>query len=359
MKRISLLISVLMLLSLMLIFGCDMGSGNGGGTSIDYNKDVEVVAPQDITLENFTPSENETYYTSKGLTLWAEINGEFLKIDYFTLDGNKRVYDNLYLYKDDYFFMLTDDNTDMYASLKSPTNEYLEEEKQQGQDVQINVKKSGIYKIIFDVDTLKFDLEYKSEIETPVYYTIKNCSIYSIATSWVEMSLNPENSEEFYISNFNIEKGKTISFFNNIHVSNYKVTLDEKTNEKYAHARKTSVTVNIGGSYDVYINSKTYEVRLELKNPDSASYGCVYYDGADFITLEPYDISAPYIFKYTITAEKYDSVPSFYSSAYREYALGFQESDILTARGSFKNDGTYNVTINLKTFEILVEAATE
>ena len=32
-----------------------------------------------------------------------------LNVNYFSLDGSKRVYDNLYLYEDDYFYMLSDD----------------------------------------------------------------------------------------------------------------------------------------------------------------------------------------------------------------------------------------------------------
>ena len=71
---------------------------------------------------------------------------------------------------------------------------FAEEEKQSGEEVQINFKKQGVYKVIFDVDTHKFDLEYKREITNPVYYTIKDCSFYTLRTSWVEMSVNPNNS---------------------------------------------------------------------------------------------------------------------------------------------------------------------
>lgn len=52
------------------------------------------------------------------------------------------------------------------------------------------------------------------------YYTIKNCSIYSEATKWVEMSVNPTNEDEFVINSFSIGAGDCVCFFNNIHVSN-------------------------------------------------------------------------------------------------------------------------------------------
>ena len=344
--------------------GCGMG---GGGTSIpDYNADIQAVAPEHIEMEHFTAEEGVTYYTSQGLSLWMEVNGAFLEMDYFSVDGNKRVYDNLYFYEDDYFYMLADDNTDIYASLGDANDvEYAEEEKEQGYDIQINVKKSGIYKLVFDTDTLKFDMEYKAEIQTPVYFTIKNCSIFSLATNWVEMSVNPDNADEFVIHNFSVEAGKIISFYNNIHISNYKVTLAEGTNNKLASARKTVVTANVGGNYNIYINRKTYVVRLELLNPDTATYGCVYYDGTDFIELQPCEVDVPYIFRQRIEVDTdyTTSIPSFHSTSYRTYQLTVVDTeDVLMGSGRnyyFKKAGTYDVIINLKTFEISAERVPE
>lgn len=216
--------TLLILISGISLVGCDMGTGTPAIP--DYNADVQVVEPENIDVENFIAEEDTTYYTSPGFSLWMEVNGAFMEMDYFSLDGDKRVYDNLYFYVDDYFYIVTDDYKDLYASLGDSADlEYAEEEKEQGYDIQINVKKAGIYKLTFDVKTLKFDMEYKAEIETPVYYSIRNCSIYSKATSWVEMSVNPANVDEFVISNFSIGAGETVSFYNNVHVSNYKVTL--------------------------------------------------------------------------------------------------------------------------------------
>lgn len=364
-KFLFLVLSLLVVMSGILLVGCNM---DGGGTEIpDYNADVQIVTHENIDAEHFVVDENVTYYTSPGLLLSIEINGEFMVMDYFSLDGDKRVYDNLYLYVDDYFYMVTGDYKDLYASLDDSVDlEYAEEEKEQGYDVQINVKKAGIYKLTFDVKTLKFDLEYKSEIVTPVYYTIKNCSIYSVATNWVEMSVNPANEDEFVINNFNVEAGKIISFFNNIHISNYKVTLDESVNNKLASARKTHVTINVGGSYNVYINRKTYVVRLELTNPDTANYSCVYYDGTDFITLEPIDVAVPYVFRQRIvvTTKYTTSVPQFHTANYQTYDLTPVDNadDILMGSGKscyFKEPGTYDLIINLKTFEVSAELLPE
>ena len=344
------------------LVGCNMGTGDP--KIPDYNADIQVVTPENIDTEHFVSEEDTTYYTSPGFYLAIEINGEFMVMDYFSIEGDKRVYDNLYLYVDDYFYIVTDDYKDLYASLGDSADlEYAEEEKESGEDIQINVKKAGIYKLTFDVKTLKFDMEYKAEITTPVYYTIKNCSIYSVATSWVEMSVNPANADEFVINNFNVTAGKIISFYNHLHTSNYKVTLDESINNKLASARKTSVTVNVGGNYNIYINRKTYVVRMELINPDTATYGCVYYDGTDFITLPPYETGVPYIFHHQITVDKYDSLPDFHSANYKTYDLTVVDTaNVLMGSGSnyfFKQSGTYNIIINLKTFEITAELLPE
>ena len=153
--------------SATLLFGCNAPSDPA---KPNYNADVQVVAPQNITAEHFVAEEGTTYYTSPGFSLWMEVNGAFLKMDYFSLEGNKRVYDNLYFYVGDYFYIVDDDYENLYASLGDSSDvEFAEEEKEQGYDIQINVKKEGIYKLIFDVDTLKFDMEYKAAIETPRY----------------------------------------------------------------------------------------------------------------------------------------------------------------------------------------------
>lgn len=348
-------LSLFFILAISLLFaGCD---SFGNDTVKDYNEDIKEVLPEDITLEHFTPEENTTYYTSPGFSLWMEVNGAFLEMDYFSIEGDKRIYDNLYFYEKDYFYIVTDDYRDLYASLGDPADtEYAEEEKEQGCDIQINIKKSGIYKLSFDTKTLKFDLEYKSEIDVPRYYTIKNCSVYSTATSWVEMSASPENEEEFYISNFHIDAGEFISFFNNIHTSNYKVSLEDGT--KCAYLRDNLLYVDIGGNYDIYINAKTYEVRLAL-DPAQAEYKCIYYDGEDFIELKPYDASVPYIFHQKFTTDtKLTSLPSFYTGSYKKYDLEVISSDLVLPSTNdynfIKLPGEYELIINLKDFTLEV-----
>ena len=106
-KFLFLVLTLLVVISGISLVGCDMGTGDPGIPN--YNADIQVIAPENIDIEHFVPNEDETYYTSSGLSLWMEVNGEFLKVNYFSLDGSKRVYDNLYLYEEDYFYMLSDD----------------------------------------------------------------------------------------------------------------------------------------------------------------------------------------------------------------------------------------------------------
>ena len=130
-----------------------------GVTQKDYNADIREVASESIDDELMHIEAGETYYTSPGFALCVSMNGYFKILDYFSLSGNVRNYRNLYLYQYDYFYMVTDDLRDLYASVGDNNDlQYVEEEKVQGKDVQINVKKAGIYDISFDVKTLKFDL---------------------------------------------------------------------------------------------------------------------------------------------------------------------------------------------------------
>ena len=324
----------------------------------DYNADVQIVAPEDITTEHFVVEEDTTYYTSPGFSLCMEVNGAFLIMDYFSLDGSKRVYDNLYFYERDYFYIVTDDYKDLYASLEDSADaEYAEEEKEQGYDIQINVKKEGIYKLTFDVETLKFDMEYKAEIETPVYYTIPNCSIFTLDTEWVEMHENPANADEFVIENFHVNAGELISFYNHVHVSNYKVTLHESCNEKLVSGEGKYVEANVGGTYNVSINRKTYVVSVQLVTADKDGYSCGYFDKPDYVMLTPVE-NIPYLFRLRVTVEKLDSLPILFSSGYRMYDLTIATPDLFFG-DDFKEAGTYDLTIDLQAFTVSAEKLPE
>ena len=335
----------------------------GDSTPKDYNADVQTVAQSDIAMEHFTKEENVTYYTSDALSLWMSVRGAFLEMPYFSLDGNKRVYDNLYFYERDYFYMLSGDLKDFYAALKdSVDSEYAEVEKSQGEDAQVNINKSGIYTLVFDTDTLLFDMQYKAEITQPVYYTIKNCDIL-VGEDFIPLTVNPENEDEFVLSNIALSAGEAFCFLSHIHTSHYRVTLDETCKDKYASGEGLVLWANFGGNYNLYINAKTYVVRAELLNPDTATYACVYYDGTDFVTLQPYETGVPYIFRRRVTASRLDFVPDdYYSEEYKRYDLTVLPSPEVTSSGDtafFKDAGTYDLTINLKTFSISVERVPE
>ena len=152
----NIILSLIVFVSVFSLAGCFGGTPSGPK---DYNEDIKAVSPEDIKVEHFVIEENTTYYTSPGLSLCMSVNGHYMILDYFSLDGDKRVYDNLYFYKDDYFFIVTDDYKDWFASLGDENDkQYAEEEKEDGYDVQINIKTPGVYKVIFDTKTLKFDL---------------------------------------------------------------------------------------------------------------------------------------------------------------------------------------------------------
>ena len=110
-KFFSIIISLLLLITSFSLVGC-------GGTK-DYNADIQVVSPEDITAEHFVAEEGKTYYTSPGFILSISVKGHFMLMDYFSLEGDKRVYDNLYLYEYDYFYIVTSDYKDLYASLEN------------------------------------------------------------------------------------------------------------------------------------------------------------------------------------------------------------------------------------------------
>lgn len=343
----------------LILASCDFSGGNiSNDTTISINNSID--------LEVYTPNSNlesdeNTYYISKQLVLVTSINGSF-KVDRpFTLDENdenKRIYDNLYFYEKDYFWMDVRDSfdlNDMFYELSDPTDtQYVDVNSEAG---RLDIKKgqSGIYKVIFDISTLKFDLEFKSEIVTPVYETIENCSLYTTSTHWVEMKINSANEDEFILENFSVASKTRISFFSNIHTSNYKITVDENYKDKWISQSQNDAIINIGGNYNIYINAKTYVVRADLLNPLSADYNCMIVENGEFINLEAESDETPYIFSMQVSGKKYGVVPdSFYSVGYMKYNLSFNDSELIMGDTYklFKQDGTYKIVVNLLTFKI-------
>lgn len=222
----------------------------------------------DLVAQSTTNEEGKTYYTCKRLSLVTEINGSYSVGRPFVLDEENewnRVYDNVYLYQGDYFYMDRTNSWEIYCTLSDPNDdEYVEIAKEGDVDIRINVKKQGIYRIVFNISTVSFDLEFKSEITTPVYEEIKGCDIYSVATKWVQMQ---KTGDEFVVNNFSVASDKFISFYShNVHTSNYKVTLAEGFENDYAkiigEKPDDLVYMKVGGTYNIYINAKTYVVRI-------------------------------------------------------------------------------------------------
>ena len=377
MKKIFIMFALMLCLFLPPIFtGCDFGAS--GGAIVNNSTDL-VVVEEGTSGEGETPS-TPTQYKSKKLSLVTEINGSFNVNHTFILDPtdeNKRLYDDLYFYQDDYFYMDVADSWKIYCDLSDENDlEYVEVEKESGVDIQINVKKDGIYKLVFDIITHAFDLEYKSAITTPVFETIKNCDFYTLATGFVQMSQNPDNEDEFYVNNVLLTKDKSLSFYSHIHTSNYKVLLDQSVANQYAYIHKersTFITIMIGGSYNIYINAKTYIVRLELTNKITADYYAQYVvynkdtHKSDWIQLQPTDASTPYIFSFQLTVDRFTDIPTIYDNGIREYNLTLLDANNTTKFGKFTRSeyyyfntaGTYNITVNLDTFTISAEFVPE
>ena len=356
--------------------GCFDTLGGGGGTKIDNSVDLVDATPNEEHQD-----DGKDYYTSKKLQLVTDINGSYKVGREFYLDpenNNRRVYDDIYFYEDDYFKMDEKDSPRIYYQLENSEDlEYVSVVEDYGR-LKINAGKSGIYKLVFDITTFKFDVEYKSEIITPKYETIENCDIYSLATSWQQMTKNSENQDEFVINNFCVASKKSISFFShNIHTSRYKVTLDESAQYRYAYQIGTKsspdVYMMIGGTYNVYINSKTYVVRFELVSANADGYSAIVYKDGNFVDLELADQNVNYIFKYRYEATRdiggygvmSDDVPDIYNASYQKYNLTPTDDSMTYLRAYssggyyFKTRGTYDLTINLLDFTITIEKLPE
>jgi len=262
MKRLCICMLVLALFaSCMLAFaGCELPFDK----RINYNDDVVEVAANDIQLQHFVAKQNTVYYTSQKLSLWMKVNGALVQIPYFAMDGKVRIYSNLPLHQDDCFYMLTGDEAKRFASLGDLADtSYAMEEKLEGKPLQINVLQTGRYNLCFDVSTLCFDLEYLEELTTPLYYTIPSCHLLVEPSTFVPMEVNPLNTDELVATNVAVAANQVLSLWDADHLSAYKVVLHDDCNGTYATFTNNSIVVANEGYYNVYVNTKTYVVRME------------------------------------------------------------------------------------------------
>lgn len=376
-KLLTFVATVLLLVNGLSFVGCDLyGDFNEekGGEELPQIDNA-------ADLKEFTPTEgddspyleDQTYYMSEAIDLVTEINGNYTVDRPFTLDEedeNKRIYHNIYFYVGDFFQVIYyKDVTDLgilYAVLSDASDqEYAEiEYTPQGAPLQINIKKQGVYNLILDIETLAIDMVKVGDIDTPVYETIRTCELYVHVAqkdySYSEMVLN-EETNEYYIQK-EIPQNASIGFFNASHTGRYNMTVNLVENNTYFWwdwANPERVRVHVGGTYDVYFNAKTYVLRLELKNPETANYYCQvgWQEGK---VLSAVSNDAPYLFEYNFVAQgtpqdPYVSLPSFYPELGMSYDLYVIDEDELTWADCVKEAGTYKLTVNLKEFTLTVK----
>lgn len=350
-------------------------SGGSNGIyipDIDNSKDMKEYKEEDYK------TSDETYYMSDYISFTMEVRGYFQTNIPFTVDKsneNLRIYDNMYFYEGDNFWLISSDYKYIWAALKNENTEYLTPLREQGEDVRVDVKKSGVYKIILDIKTMIMDFEYKSAITTPYYYPFKSCDIGTLVDEHIvynTLGVNPNNSDEFMISDYQANAGKLYSFYSGEpHTSNYKLTVAEDSTKYISPSLfETSVTFNVSGKFNIYVNKTTYQVRAEA-DPASLTYDCIVYENKEFVALTPKDPSTPYIFEYRYEATSdvggygvvSDDVPDFYNKSSKKYELTVEESNLLSKNSKggyyFKKKGQYLLTVDLLNLTLKVEQATD
>ena len=345
-----------LLLSSLLLGGCSSSSQTSKGYS---NNDVKEVPTSEVDF----PKEGETYYTKDDMSLCVEVNGGYRIINYFTLDKNNenlRIYDDMYFYTDDLFYMITSNYKYIYASLVNGNTEYGKEYKEQGYDIEVDILKSGIYTLKFDISTLKFDLVFKEEIVTPRYYTIEDCEIHALLNkeqTKIKMEINPENEDELILRNQHFESGTSLFFLSFNSTSQYKVSLGESNIAPYLSQNKERqlTKLAIGGNFDITLNVKTYVVDITLLNPESADFTVIIYENGEFISLEPSsDIS--YMFTYIqVVDKKYASLQRFYTAGYEELKFEVIDNSKHFISEIFMEVGTYQLTLNLFNMTLVID----
>lgn len=322
-------------------------------------------------MEEYQEEDNKTYYKSKYVSFVREVKGYFQTNVPFTIseDENIRIYDDLYFYEGDLFYLCSSDYKYIWASLTNENISYASVLREQGEDIRVDIKKDGIYKVTLDMKTMLMELNYKSEITTPYYYPFETICIGVLKNGSIadtNLIPNPSNEDEFYITDYEAEAGKLYSFYSSFtFTSTYKLTISDSAKEYLDSSMYSNAYLfKVSGKYNIYVNKKTYEIRVEL-NPASATYYCLVYEGG-FVELECINSDTPYIFEYQYEATAdyggyglvSDDLPKFYSKNYKEYTFNVLESDLLgdnNGKYYFKKKGLYKVTVDVLNLTLQVE----
>jgi len=229
--------------------------------------------------------------------------------------------------------------------------------------LQINVTQQGVYNLILDITTFEIDVEKVGDIQTPVYEQVKSCELYvhlsATNATYTEMTLNVDTNE--YCLQKEIPQNAIIGFYSASHMARYNVTLKDTANNTvvwWDFANKNRVRVHVGGTYKIYFNAKTYEVKVELQNPDTATYFCqVEWNKGNLLTAP--DSSKPYLFEHTVVAQTSvdgrTPLPKFYPELGMAYDLTIvDQDDSLIGGDEFDESGTYKLIINLKDFTLTI-----
>ena len=320
-------------------------------------------------MEEYQDIDNKTYYKSKYVSFVREVKGYFETDIPFTIldDENIRIYDDLYFYEGDSFYLISSDYKHIWASLTNENSQNYNVLREQGEDVKVEIKKDGIYKVSLDMKTMLMDLSYKSEIKTPYYYPFETISIGVLQDKeivYTDLEKN-EGSDEFVIKNYDALAGKLYSFYSSFsHTSRYKLTVASDSSSYLEQSiYSDSYIFKMDGTYDIYVNNKTYEIKAVL-NPLSAKYYCFIYDGG-MVELKPKE-DTPYIFEYQFEATSdiggygvvSDDLPKFYNKSNKEYSFTVEETDLLGENKGhyyFKKTGVYKITLDLLNLTLKVE----
>ena len=243
---------------------------------------------------------------------------------------------------------------------------YLEEEKEQGQDVRINVLKDGIYTLKFNLETKKVNVTYKSEITEPKYFPVETADIYNGADKkFVSMTKSASNPDELEYKNLEVKSAKSIAIVNKLlHSVMFRLTPDPDSKAALITLlgeKDISFYSAFDGKINLYFNTKTYTLRAEIVDKEHSTFYIQTIGNTGVSELQVND-EHPYIFTCSYTTPQYDrAVPDFYGNHVNKLNFNYSEDTIelyeYTYKDEprsyyrFKEEGTYNFTIDMSTLD--------
>lgn len=217
----------------------------------------------------------------------------------------------------------------------------------------------GVYNLSFDTKTHKFNIEYVRALTSEELEELTSLkpieSINVMKSGDYELIPFTQDGDNFILDDFRMDESGRVSLLDDDWVD-VEFSLDESVDSSIA-TQSYNLNLKKAGIYKLTINKDTHILKVELKEELVEAFKCIIYANSSFYTMNEGEGDN---FVYNNLELTKDTLIAFVDKNYENYTITLSsdiEEGLVSLSSKFvtiKKDGTYNISINSKTLEVLI-----